>query len=50
MEWVNMVGFLLALSATLVGFGSFVATCGSYEIDSANELLDYDEEDIQIAA
>lgn len=50
MEWVNLVGFFLAVSTTLVGLGSFIMTCRSYEIDPANYALDYEEEDIQIAA
>ena len=50
MEMVNLVGFFLALTTTLVGLGSFVATCGSHMTNSANEVYDYEEEDIQIAA
>ncbi|MEK7306566.1 MAG: hypothetical protein AAB014_02905 [Nitrospirota bacterium] len=50
MEWVNLIGFFLVVSATLVGLGSFVATCGNYKSEYAGEVSEYEEEDIQIAA
>lgn len=50
MEWVNMVGFLLTVSATIVGLGSFIAACGDHKIKSAGKTKDYEAEELKKAA
>lgn len=50
MEWVNMMGFLLTVSATIVGLGSFIAASGTYKTDAADEKAVDHEVDLQMAA
>lgn len=49
MEWVDMMGFILSVSATMVGLGSFIAAYRTDKTESAEEATDY-EVDLQIAA
>lgn len=50
MEWVNLIGFFMAVSTVVAGLCSFIATCSNYKSEHADEFKDYEAEDIQIAA
>lgn len=37
MEWINLVGFFLVVTTTLIGFVSYVVACSPYRIGDADE-------------